>query len=324
MSAAELLASCARNGQRACDLDLHGASLACADLSRLRADGLDLRHADLHSARFVDAHLTSCRLDGARLEGSDWSGAIVRLCSLDSGRGPAARLVNTRLEDSIAEAADFTRANFHDAHLTDTSFSRAVLREAVLDGAEGDSIDFRGADLRSADLRGVRFDEADFRGADLRHANLSSGRFHSADFRGALLEGTNFEGADFAGATFDQREHPVKPAPAMEHEREAADAAARLLTDFLALLPAALSGAQPGETMKRLQELIGKAAESSGYSPEAQQAMRDFVSNLAKPGGFEIERLQQIIAALQSDSAEPPKEWKQWLEPLTKALEKRP
>lgn len=291
--------------------------------AEIRASGLDLGHANLTGAMAHQAHLTNCRFERTTLDDADLSRSTLRLCNFDGAQAPRATLDGACLEDSTAVGSDFSRATFRNAHLTETCFSRAVLRETILDNAEGDGIDFRGADLRSASLKGVSFDEADFRGADLRDADLSGGRFHSADFRGALLQGARFDDADCIGATFDHGEGPDHSAPATPESAEASDSAAvHTLNEFLALLPDAISGAQPDAVMNRVQELLDKTTNSAGYSPEQQRAVSDLLSKLTKTGGLDTTCLQQMITTLNSDSNEPPEELKAWLETFMKAMQK--
>jgi uncharacterized protein YjbI with pentapeptide repeats len=320
--AAELRSLIATHG-RACGLDLRKANVAHANLETFSAEKVDLHSADLIGTNLRDSRWSGCRLESAHCENSNWSSATLRMCSFDNAKAENSNFDAARLEDSSAIAADFSGATFRNAHLTETSFSRSVLRGTVFDEAEGDGIDFRGADLGAASLKAVHFDEADFRGADLRGADLSGGRFQSADFRGALLEGTNFEGADYSGATFDRGEAPFDFTPPAQAAPEPAEAAAlHTLNEFLALLPAAFSGAHPEETMKRVQQLIDQTTASAGYSPEQQQEVRKYFSDIARPGGFDAARLQQVLAALNSDSNEPPEELKAWLEPFMKAMQK--
>jgi uncharacterized protein YjbI with pentapeptide repeats len=305
-------------------LSLKSVALAESDLETLIADRVDLSSANLRGASLRNSRLTRCRFDTTYCGNSDWTSATLHMCSFDNSHFESACFDGASLEDSLAIAADFSRATFRSAHLSETSFSRTVLRETILDDAEGDGIDFRGADLHSASLKGVRFDEADFRGADLRNADLSHGRFHSADFRGAILDGANFDQADCSGATFNRGESPIRPTSPASPVREVDAAALKTLNDFLALLPAALSGTRNELVMSRLQELIDHAASSSGYSHEHQQAIHDYFSDITKLGEPAIARLQQMIDTLNSNSNEPPEEWKVWLEPLMKNLQEKP
>jgi hypothetical protein len=68
--------------------------------------------------------------------------------------------------------------------------------------------------------------------------------------------------------------------------------------------------------------LIDKTAASAGYSAGQQQAVHEALSDLMTPGRFDASRLQQMIAAVNSDSPEPPEEWKPLLKLLIKAAEK--
>ena len=312
-------------GQWARDLDLRSSALACADLESTMAERVNLSQADLHGANLGGSHWVSSSFQEATCQESNWTVATLRCCEFERARAAGARFDGARLEDSSAEGADFSRANFSGAHLTETSFSRAVMREAILNDAEGDGVEFRGADLRGASLKGARFDEADFRGADLRGADLSLGRFHSADFRGALLEGARFEGADCSGASFDRGEGPsagraddtgAPPSPKT-------DPVAGILGEFLSALPEAMSGTQPAETMARVEALVNRLAASAGYSPQQQQMFRDYLADVTKPGGFNVERFKQLLAALDSESDEPPEEFREWLEPLMKLARDR-
>jgi uncharacterized protein YjbI with pentapeptide repeats len=301
-------------------LDLRAIDLSGADLSELNAESIDFGSAVLVGVRVCKAHLNQCRFQGGNLSEVDCSLASMRMCVLDRARAERASFDGAHFEDSTAVGADFSRATFRNAHLTETSFSRALMREAVFDGAEGDGIEFRGADLSGASLKDVRFDEADFRGADLRGANLSSGRFHSADFRGALLEGARFEGADWRGAMFDTGERSALD-PSLAEEAPPS-VTLETLNEFLAMLPQAISGTQPAEMLKHVQELIDGLTASIGYSEEQKKAVREYFDDLLKPGHIDTRREQALLSLLRSGSDEPPEEWKAWIEPFLKQMQK--
>jgi uncharacterized protein YjbI with pentapeptide repeats len=315
MSTTDILRDLIENRKRACNLDLHAAQLAGANLDGLVSDGLDLHNADLRGARLRESRSTSCNMESVRLDGSDYILATLRMCVLDNAQAAGAVFEAARLEDSTAEAADFSRANFRGAHLTETSFARAVLRDAVLDNADGQGVEFRGADLRGASLIGVQFDEADFRGADLRGANLAQGRFHSADFRGALLDGVDFGTADCTGALFDRGEGPPVAKPSTTPDSMSVDT----LGELLASLPGLVAAAEnPAGALEQTQSLIGKLAQSAGYSPEHQEALRTHLAGIASFKSPSPELLEHLMSALNSDSDEPPEDLKPFLEPFLK------
>ncbi len=269
---ATLLKDSAASGGRVEDLDLRTQDFSRADLRSLSGNNLDF--------------------SGAILDNSDLSRCTLRLCKLDRVQAANVNFDEARFEDSSAEAADFSRATLRRAHLTETSFSRAVLRGAVLDHAEGDGVEFRGADLRGASLISVRFDEADFRGADLRGADLSQGRLHSADFRGALLNGASMATADCANAWFDEGAGPeARHAPGPEVLGELGD-----LGELLAELGGALKNRPglPAELLDRLRQ----AAETL-HGDEPLEEWKPFLEPLMKLTEGEPS-MEEVIAALQS------------------------
>lgn len=150
---------------------------------------------------------------GIDLQGADLRKAVLRQCRLDGARAADSCWDCARVEDSSAEGMDLSGASLRETHLSETAFTRAVMRGARLDGSVGEGIGFRGADLRDAVLRGVRWGDADLRGADLRGADLFGARLHHADLRGALLDGVVLDGVDLAGATRDAEVLPPSPAP---------------------------------------------------------------------------------------------------------------
>lgn len=203
MTARAQLASFVSSHIRARQLDFRSAELAAADLSGLCGDALDFSGADMRSARLNAVHLVHCPFVDARLERAVWTSSVLRRCRLDRCNGSDGCFDRIRFEDSSATGAELSSSHWHSAQLSESTFDRAVLRNARFDDASGDGVVFRGADLLGASLIGVRFEDADFRGADLRGAELSGGVFHHADFRGALLDGVALNSADLSGALFD-------------------------------------------------------------------------------------------------------------------------
>jgi uncharacterized protein YjbI with pentapeptide repeats len=294
--------------QRATDLDLAGADLANLDLSALSADRLNCAGADLRGATLRRARLGACRLEHARLDGVDAPGAILRACVLDASSLVGAGFEGARIEDSSATGADCSRANLRASHLSETSFSRALLRDAVLDRAGGEGVEFRGADLTNASLVEARFDEADFRGADLRGATLSRGRFRSADFRGALLDGTIFDDADVSGAAFDPGASPLSASDAAEQAAESsADGAAAgpgpnldaaTLQQLLAQLPSLLgSGNGPSsDLLTRLSAASDSIGTAASQNPDEWRAWANrLVTPIARNGAADGKALEELV-----------------------------
>jgi hypothetical protein len=99
------------------------------------------------------------------------------------------------LRKAVLFGADLSGADLHKADLRGADLSRAVLRGAVLFGAN-----LSRAVLFGADLRGVLLFNADLRGADLRGADLGEAILRRADLSWADLSGADLSGADLSGA----------------------------------------------------------------------------------------------------------------------------
>jgi uncharacterized protein YjbI with pentapeptide repeats len=102
----------------------------------------------------------------------------------------------------IAFADNYTKeflvnADFSGRDLTDSTFTKANLREADLSHTNLQGVSFFGANLEAVNLEG----------ANLRNATLDSARFVKANLKNAILEGafafnTKFNGATIDGADF--------------------------------------------------------------------------------------------------------------------------
>jgi uncharacterized protein YjbI with pentapeptide repeats len=181
--------------KRDIDLDLRGAQLPGASLSRLWLPGVLLTSADLRGADLSGAVLNSVRFAGADLSHANLTGACLRQAAGVDPR-PGACGVNlsyARLDEAKLTSADLRHANakgatFRGAQLQSARCYHADLGEATFLGAT-----LTGALLTRANLRGATFDAADLRGT----------RFDRADLRGASFVNADLDGASFRGATVD-------------------------------------------------------------------------------------------------------------------------
>lgn len=115
----------------------------CVDLTGATLRGATLTRRDLRGARFDGVDLTGANLAGADLTGASFIGAVLDLADL---RG-------TRLDDAVLDGASARRSHFEYASLERASLRRTELSFSC----------FYRASFRSADLRGARF--ATFPGA---------------------------------------------------------------------------------------------------------------------------------------------------------------
>ena len=177
------------------DKSLNGLDLSALDLS-----GADLRWARLNKANLRGTKLAQARLDLAWALEADFTGADLQGATLMQAQLIKARLDGANL-GGAAIVGNFEGASFKGARLVGVAGSpdmrnqsmglmRAVLRQAVLDGA-----DLSGASLQRADLEFAKLRRATLTGADMTRAKLGG-----ADLTGAQVAGLDVSLADLASA----------------------------------------------------------------------------------------------------------------------------
>lgn len=178
--------------KRDIDLDLRGAQLPDASLSRVWLPGVLLNDADLQRARLQGAVLNNARLAGANLSHADLTDACLRQAGgVDSMAGirgvemsgatlDGARLTSADLRHARARDATFRGAELQSMRCYHADLTGATFRDAVLTGALLKNANLRGATFDGADLRRACFDRADLRGASFANAVLGGTSFRQA------------------------------------------------------------------------------------------------------------------------------------------------
>jgi uncharacterized protein YjbI with pentapeptide repeats len=166
--------------ERGC-LNLRGAVLANADLTRANLTGVDLTHADLAGATMIKALVADADLRQASLADADLTYATLRLSDLDM---------------ADLRHADLTLADLTGATLRRASLGGAVLLRASLDGAVLSDADLTGANLNATFLPGADLTRARLDKANLIAADLTGATMHEATLNGAWLTVPGVAGAD--------------------------------------------------------------------------------------------------------------------------------
>lgn len=146
---------------------------------------MDLRGANVSHAHLSRSNLFCANLGTADLSNADLTGANV-------GRANLSR-------------ANLTCASLIDADFSDAKLDGANFRDAKLDGANFRDAKLAGADLSGANLKGVKFYRTNLRdakldGANLRDANFVATHLSGTEFRGALILNTRFANCDLSDA----------------------------------------------------------------------------------------------------------------------------
>jgi len=119
------------------------------------------------------------------------------------------------LSFALLIGANLSEADFHNAYLRETTFSRPVLNWAIilddlhmaheyLSGANLSRANLSGADLRNAHLSGVDLTRADLSFALLIGANLQFGQLYEADLHETALRFANLSGANLSRANLSK------------------------------------------------------------------------------------------------------------------------
>lgn len=192
----ERLLAVAADGGRPGALDLRGADLREADLTRLNLAGVKLGDDDPLAtdeernelaARLDRAQLAATNLEGAIANGVSFEGANLRAVRLTGANLMYARLSGAFLAEAQMSGARLTEANLTEATLTEANLAGAVLVGATLSHARMRGAHLEGADLGLANLEGADLrhtycdDQTYFGGVRLREASLDGMRFRDTD-----------------------------------------------------------------------------------------------------------------------------------------------
>lgn len=154
-------------------------SFYAANLARTRWQRCRGGHADFESADLVDAKFDGCDLNNAGWRRTKLASVAFRGCKLTGARFEEVSQLGLSFEDCLLVGADLRRMSFRKAVLRGLDFADADLsgcdfREAVFE---------EGCSLREAHIKDTRFDAADLREADLGGLKLSNAK----QFAGATI-----------------------------------------------------------------------------------------------------------------------------------------
>ena len=180
-------------------LNLSGADLIYADLSKVNLREVDLSEVCLSRANLIHADLREANLSRAKLGEADLRGANLRGADLSGANLMEACLIFANLREVDLIEADLRGADLSDVDLIDANLSGARLSEADLSGAY-----LNGANLRQADLSQAYLSETNLSQAYLSEANLNEAYLGKTDLSGANLNEAdlteaNLNGADLSG-----------------------------------------------------------------------------------------------------------------------------
>jgi uncharacterized protein YjbI with pentapeptide repeats len=172
-------------------------ALSAKNLSNQDLSGIDFRRANLSASVLNGARLTGATLDGCNLTVSFFEGATLSKASLQG-----ATLFSVQMKGAILTEANLSGARLI-GDLRDTDLSRATLtRMNAAADMKNQSMGLMRAVLRSAMLDGADFSDANLSRTMLEFAKLRGARLEGANLFAAELGGADLTGADIAGVDF--------------------------------------------------------------------------------------------------------------------------
>jgi uncharacterized protein YjbI with pentapeptide repeats len=168
--------------------------LSGADLTGLDLTGFNLSFCFLQRAKLTGANLTGALLIGATLDVAELNNACLKAI-----QAKGISLYASKLEKANLVGAEMPEANLAHAYLDGANlmfanfyggFEPAILREAILLGAN-----LAGSNLVEADLAGAWMDASILDGANLSRADLESARLTHASLHHTILVEANLRNA---------------------------------------------------------------------------------------------------------------------------------
>lgn len=154
-------------------------SFYAANLARTRWQRCRGGHADFESADLVDARFDACDLNNAGWRRAKLASVSFRGCKLTGARFEEVSQLGLSFEDCLLVGADLRRMSFRKATLRGLDFA-----EADLSGCDfRDAVFGEGSSLRDAHIKDTRFDAADLREANLGGLKLGNAKL----FAGATI-----------------------------------------------------------------------------------------------------------------------------------------
>lgn len=187
---------------------------SCEDLTKLKAEGLDLSGVDLAKRDVSEADFSKANLNEANMREAvatyslfvDTQMTNVQATGADFGGSSLAGsdLSKSQLKFADFSGTDLSGATVGAADVSDSNFVRAFMADAKLNTVKATKSDFSEAIMTGVDLTGADLTGASFRYANLTNAVLAGAKLAGADFTGAVLAGVDLAELDLEGVIMDE------------------------------------------------------------------------------------------------------------------------
>jgi uncharacterized protein YjbI with pentapeptide repeats len=193
----------AKDRIRLSDVNLSGRSFQQFDLNntdflRCNFRDTDFAGANLEGCSFSECGLRNTVFSGARLAGSDFSNESLDGCHFSGARAIGMTLRGSTLRSCKFVEANLSKADLGMAHIEQSEFRAAKMKQVVAHGATLVDSDFSSADMSDSELV-----DCDIARCILSTATLSKSRVDRSRWTQCTLHGVDASNVSANGAQFD-------------------------------------------------------------------------------------------------------------------------
>jgi uncharacterized protein YjbI with pentapeptide repeats len=182
------------------EFDLSEAILCDANLRYAQLDRVSCYQSNLVDAVLSHANLWRLDADEADLRRAKLKHVHAGLSSWRRAILNSADLEGAHLDESLFIGADLSHANFTDAELRAAVFLSATISGTIFAGADLSSAKLQGLDLTLCDLSGACFELANLKSCRLEGVNLPEANFQNANLTNTYWTDSILPGANFQHA----------------------------------------------------------------------------------------------------------------------------
>jgi len=189
------------------ETNLSGADLSEVEPIRLSFKGVNLEganftYADLRNTFFTNTFSTDTILIKANLESANLERKSYEEISFAEVNFRWANLTGTTFTGEpgyVRGAANLSKADFREATMKGTKFTRADLTGANFKNSSLEDVDLTGANLQRSNLRSAKLIETDLSSANLERADLTEAKLQKSNLEDTNLKLATLIETDFEG-----------------------------------------------------------------------------------------------------------------------------
>ena len=179
--------------------DSFGAALERCARERIALPSLDASGQDLSERNLSGLQAPNISLSGARLNGADISYAQLPGANIDHLQAAGLVAVEVNMKGGAGIHVSMPNSDFTKAEIQGLSAPRIQAAGIILDGAEGEGVNFNSGQLSDMSARGAKFQNSSWRNAVVVNSNNTLSEYVSVDAQDIQARGSDWTGAKLSG-----------------------------------------------------------------------------------------------------------------------------